>query len=44
MKLTIKLKLAGTFLLVFILAGASSGLAIMDLRRANSMLEEIVQV
>ncbi|MDT8853579.1 methyl-accepting chemotaxis protein [Paracoccaceae bacterium Fryx2] len=44
MKLTIKLKLAATFLLIFCLAGMAIALAIHDLRLANRAVDDLVQV
>ena len=42
MKLTIKLKLAATFLLVFLLMGTATILGILNLRQSNGMLDTIV--
>ncbi|MEA5160288.1 methyl-accepting chemotaxis protein [Cereibacter johrii] len=42
MKLTIKIKLAMTFLLVFLLMGAGTVLGLLDLRYANQTLRSIV--
>ncbi|MCE6959128.1 methyl-accepting chemotaxis protein [Cereibacter sphaeroides] len=44
MRLTIKRKLTAAFLLVFILAGTSTLVGIRDLREANRILDEVVNV
>lgn len=44
MKLTIKIKLAMTFLLVFLLMGAGTIFGLLDLRSANQTLRSIVDV
>ena len=44
MKVTIKLKLAGTFLVVFAVAGVATFIAISEMRRANATLNDIIEV
>ena len=44
MKLTIKLKLAATFLAVFLLMGTGIALGVLNLRQSNETLDEIVDV